>query len=118
MNRNVVPDMYQKKREQNWENPRETGSLTSPQKFRNQDFTQLRDRCLNQGLLFEDDTFPALASSIGPGLLSENQLHRIQWKRPIVSSQKASWQIQGCNVINNFTCTYETLCDHLILNQN
>uniref|UniRef100_A0A674JDH6 Calpain 13 n=1 Tax=Terrapene triunguis TaxID=2587831 RepID=A0A674JDH6_9SAUR len=53
-------------------------------KFNNQDFTHLRDYCLSRGLLFEDDTFPAHVSSIGPNLLSEDKLSRLQWKRPMM----------------------------------
>ncbi|KGL86258.1 Calpain-13, partial [Charadrius vociferus] len=47
-----------------------------------QDFNRLRALCLSQGLLFEDSTFPAHISSIGPNLLPEDKLRRIQWKRP------------------------------------
>uniref|UniRef100_A0A8C4Y539 Calpain catalytic domain-containing protein n=1 Tax=Gopherus evgoodei TaxID=1825980 RepID=A0A8C4Y539_9SAUR len=59
----------------------------SPQKFNNQDFTHLRDYCLSRGLLFEDDTFPAHVSSIGPNLLSEDKLSRLQWKRPMACGE-------------------------------
>ncbi|NXK36624.1 CAN13 protein, partial [Piprites chloris] len=48
-----------------------------------QDFNNLRALCLSQGLLFEDDTFPAHISSIGPNLLPEDKLRQIEWKRPI-----------------------------------
>uniref|UniRef100_A0A663EYM2 Calpain catalytic domain-containing protein n=1 Tax=Aquila chrysaetos chrysaetos TaxID=223781 RepID=A0A663EYM2_AQUCH len=51
-------------------------------KFNNQDFNQLRALCLSQGLLFEDATFPAHVSSIGPNLLPAAELWQIQWKRP------------------------------------
>ncbi|NXX63583.1 CAN13 protein, partial [Scopus umbretta] len=47
-----------------------------------QDFNSLRASCLSQGLLFEDATFPADISSIGPSLLPEDKLWQIQWKRP------------------------------------
>uniref|UniRef100_A0A8B9QJQ5 Calpain catalytic domain-containing protein n=1 Tax=Apteryx owenii TaxID=8824 RepID=A0A8B9QJQ5_APTOW len=57
----------------------------SLKKFKNQDFSRLRASCLSQGLLFEDDTFPAHVSSIGPNLLSEDKLRLIRWKRPPVS---------------------------------
>uniref|UniRef100_A0A672UGT5 Calpain catalytic domain-containing protein n=1 Tax=Strigops habroptila TaxID=2489341 RepID=A0A672UGT5_STRHB len=58
------------------------GSLQNLKKFNNQDFNHLRASCLSQGLLFEDATFPAHVSSIGPDLVSEDKLHQIQWKRP------------------------------------
>ncbi|NXY13854.1 CAN13 protein, partial [Atrichornis clamosus] len=48
-----------------------------------QDFSYLRTLCLSQGLLFEDVTFPADTSSIGPSLLSADKLRQIQWKRPV-----------------------------------
>ncbi|KFO56700.1 Calpain-13, partial [Corvus brachyrhynchos] len=47
-----------------------------------QDFKDLKALCLSQGLLFEDATFPAHISSIGPNLLPEEKLWQIQWKRP------------------------------------
>uniref|UniRef100_A0A8D2LX19 Uncharacterized protein n=1 Tax=Varanus komodoensis TaxID=61221 RepID=A0A8D2LX19_VARKO len=82
------------------QNPRGEGSLASPKKFKNQDFVRLRDHCLNHGLLFEDYTFPADHSSIGPGLLSDAQLLQIQWFRPTVSSSQVcnglwAWLIIG-----------------------
>ncbi|XP_023614396.1 calpain-13 [Myotis lucifugus] len=51
-------------------------------KFKGQDFKTLRDRCLSRGLLFEDETFPAESSSIGPLLLQGKRLSRLQWERP------------------------------------
>uniref|UniRef100_A0A8U7MDU9 Uncharacterized protein n=1 Tax=Corvus moneduloides TaxID=1196302 RepID=A0A8U7MDU9_CORMO len=51
-------------------------------KFNSQDFKDLKALCLSQGLLFEDATFPAHISSIGPNLLPEEKLWQIQWKRP------------------------------------
>ncbi|ERE68646.1 calpain-13-like protein [Cricetulus griseus] len=55
---------------------------TSVVKFKNQDFRTLRDRCLNRGQLFIDDTFPAEASSIGQKLLKGKHLSKLEWKRP------------------------------------
>nr|XP_021140491.1 calpain-13 isoform X4 [Columba livia]XP_021140493.1 calpain-13 isoform X4 [Columba livia]XP_021140494.1 calpain-13 isoform X4 [Columba livia]XP_021140495.1 calpain-13 isoform X4 [Columba livia]XP_021140496.1 calpain-13 isoform X4 [Columba livia]XP_021140497.1 calpain-13 isoform X4 [Columba livia]XP_021140498.1 calpain-13 isoform X4 [Columba livia]XP_021140499.1 calpain-13 isoform X4 [Columba livia]XP_021140500.1 calpain-13 isoform X4 [Columba livia] len=68
--------------EQGWQTTGTTGSLQNVKKFNNQDFSRLRASCLSQGLLFEDATFPAHVSSIGPNLLPEDTLRRIQWKRP------------------------------------
>ncbi|XP_062427280.1 calpain-13 [Rhea pennata] len=67
---------------QDWKTVGTAGSLQSLKKFNNQDFSHLRASCLSQGLLFEDDTFPAHVSSIGPNLLPEDKLWLIQWKRP------------------------------------
>ncbi|XP_062345334.1 calpain-13 [Cinclus cinclus] len=68
--------------EQGWQTTGATGSLQSLKKFNSQDFKKLRALCLSQGLLFEDATFPAYISSIGPSLLPEEKLWQIQWKRP------------------------------------
>lgn len=54
-------------------------------KFKGQDFKTLQDHCLRRGLLFEDETFPAEISSIGPSLLQGKNLSRLQWVRPKVS---------------------------------
>ena len=71
--------------EQGWQTTGATGSLQNLKKFNNQDFSHLRALCLSQGLLFEDATFPAHISSIGPNLLPEDKPWRIEWKRPTVS---------------------------------
>ncbi|XP_053916847.1 calpain-13 isoform X2 [Cuculus canorus] len=68
--------------EQGWQTAQPTGSLRNLKKLNNQDFSRLRAQCLSQGLLFEDATFPAHVSSIGPNLLPEDKLRQIQWKRP------------------------------------
>lgn len=61
---------------------REPLSQTPVIKFKGQDFKTLRDRCLSRGLLFEDETFPAEISSIGPLLLQGKSLSSLQWERP------------------------------------
>ncbi|XP_054677100.1 calpain-13-like isoform X3 [Grus americana] len=68
--------------EQGWQKTGAMESLQNLKKFNNQDFSHLRALCLSQGLLFEDDTFPAHVNSIGPNLLPKDKLHQIQWKRP------------------------------------
>ncbi|XP_059696717.1 calpain-13 isoform X3 [Haemorhous mexicanus] len=68
--------------EQGWRTTGATGSPQNLRKFNSQDFRDLRASCLSQGLLFEDATFPAHISSIGPTLLPEEKLRQIQWKRP------------------------------------
>uniref|UniRef100_A0A8C9BL66 Calpain catalytic domain-containing protein n=1 Tax=Phocoena sinus TaxID=42100 RepID=A0A8C9BL66_PHOSS len=50
-------------------------------KFRQQDFYSLRDYCLNRGLLFEDETFPAETYSIGLQLLKGRNLSSLSWMR-------------------------------------
>lgn len=71
--------------EQGWQTTGARGSPQNLKNFNNQDFNQLRALCLSQGLLFEDATFPAHVSSIGPNLLPADKLWQIQWKRPTVS---------------------------------
>ncbi|KAB0362273.1 hypothetical protein FD754_006429 [Muntiacus muntjak] len=55
---------------------------TSIIKFKEQDFYSLWDHCLNRGLLFEDETFPAETSSIGLPLLKGKNLSSLSWMRP------------------------------------
>ncbi|KAM9054521.1 LOW QUALITY PROTEIN: calpain-13 [Megaptera novaeangliae] len=50
-------------------------------KFKQQDFYSLRDYCLNRGLLFEDETFPAETYSVGLQLQGKN-LSSLSWMRP------------------------------------
>ncbi|XP_064271399.1 calpain-13 isoform X3 [Passer domesticus] len=68
--------------ERGWQTTGATGNLQNLKKLNSQDFRDLRASCLSRGLLFEDATFPAHASSIGPTLLPEEKLRQIQWKRP------------------------------------
>ncbi|XP_007936999.1 calpain-13 [Orycteropus afer afer] len=57
-------------------------------KFKDQDFKYLRDHCLRKGQLFEDETFPAVASSIGLQLLQGKGLPSPEWKRPWMDSSR------------------------------
>ena len=47
-----------------------------------QDFVQLRDKCLQEGVLFEDPSFPADESSI---YFSRKSGRHFEWLRPTVS---------------------------------
>ncbi|KAJ7340994.1 hypothetical protein JRQ81_004467, partial [Phrynocephalus forsythii] len=90
--RNIPVDMYSKKTGQN---SGKTRSPDSPQNFKNQDFIELRDYYHSHGLLFEDPTFPADISSIGPKVLSEDNLHKIEWIRPTVIQKNPSLFVDG-----------------------
>ncbi|KAM4866843.1 calpain-13 isoform 2-T2 [Thomomys bottae] len=68
-------------------NTPEPPTETSVVRFKNQDFTSLRDHCLSQGLPFVDETFPAEASSIGQKLLQGKNISNLQWKRPVDLSE-------------------------------
>ncbi|XP_029691020.1 calpain-2 catalytic subunit-like isoform X1 [Takifugu rubripes] len=60
------------------------GTNDHAQKYLNQDFESLRDDCLERGVLFEDDYFEALPSSLGYDELgpSSYKVRGIAWKRP------------------------------------
>lgn len=64
-------------------------------KFKGQDFKTLRDRCLSRGHLFEDETFPAEISSIGPLLLQGKHLSSLRWERPKVSEPPGTHPAPG-----------------------
>lgn len=65
------------------------GSPDDPEKFLHQDYEQLKQYCLIQGLRYIDERFPPDRSSIGPGVLSPSDLARVVWLRPTVSSAAA-----------------------------
>uniref|UniRef100_G1KGI9 Calpain 13 n=1 Tax=Anolis carolinensis TaxID=28377 RepID=G1KGI9_ANOCA len=91
---NLPSNLYQNKFEQKSE---KIGSLSFPRKFENQDFVYLTDYCLKHGILFEDDTFPAHYSSIGPKVLPEDKLRRIKWLRPIDIMRYPRLFVDGVN---------------------
>ncbi|XP_063775090.1 calpain-8-like [Pseudophryne corroboree] len=60
------------------------GSNKNPVKYLNQDYEELRARCLASGTLFEDPTFPARQPSLGVNDLGpkSDQVQGLVWKRP------------------------------------
>uniref|UniRef100_A0A3B4ZUZ1 Calpain-3 n=1 Tax=Stegastes partitus TaxID=144197 RepID=A0A3B4ZUZ1_9TELE len=60
------------------------GSLNKPLRFNGQDFSNLRQECLQKKSLFEDDSFPATVESLGFKELGHksNKVKNIVWKRP------------------------------------
>ncbi|XP_068927914.1 calpain-13 [Petaurus breviceps papuanus] len=60
-------------------NPNNLGSIVQ---FKNQDFTSLKNHCLRNGRLFEDDMFPANDSAIGQRLMNEKPILSPEWRRP------------------------------------
>lgn len=62
------------------------GSLNKPIRFNNQDYSVLRQECVQRKSLFEDDTFPATVESLGYKELGHksNKVKNIVWKRPKV----------------------------------
>ncbi|CAI5770844.1 calpain-13-like isoform X1 [Podarcis lilfordi] len=80
-NRNPTPEMYPRKPEPDVPKSERAGNVTSTVKFKNQDFVQLRDHCLNHGVLFQDETFPVNRSSIGH-LPFLKKPYTLEWRRP------------------------------------
>lgn len=62
------------------------GTNDHAQKYLNQDFESLREACLERGVLFEDDCFEALPSSLGYNELGPGsyKVRGITWRRPTV----------------------------------
>uniref|UniRef100_A0A672ZYR8 Calpain-2 catalytic subunit n=1 Tax=Sphaeramia orbicularis TaxID=375764 RepID=A0A672ZYR8_9TELE len=60
------------------------GSNSQAIKYLNQDYDSLRLRCLEAGRLFQDETFPALPTSLGFNELGPNsyKVRGVTWKRP------------------------------------
>lgn len=63
------------------------GTNSQALKYLNQDYEALRARCFESGSLFQDDTFPALPSSLGFKELgpASYKTRGVSWKRPTVS---------------------------------
>lgn len=62
------------------------GSHERAVKYLNQDYEELRNQCLEAGVLFQDPSFPAIASSLGFKELGphSSKTRGIEWKRPTV----------------------------------
>ncbi|XP_045716506.1 calpain-2 catalytic subunit [Phyllostomus hastatus] len=60
------------------------GSHERAVKYLNQDYEELRNQCLEAGVLFQDPSFPAIASSLGFKELGphSSKTQGIEWKRP------------------------------------
>lgn len=56
-----------------------------------QDYEALQARCLRDGCLFEDSSFPATLSSIGSGPLLRALPPGLQWRRPPVRGREGLW---------------------------
>ncbi|XP_077630348.1 calpain-14 isoform X1 [Crocuta crocuta] len=57
-------------------------SLGGSSQLPKQDYEALRERCLMEGCLFEDDSFPASLCSVGSGPLLRKLPPGLQWRRP------------------------------------
>nr|XP_006136645.1 calpain-1 catalytic subunit [Pelodiscus sinensis]XP_006136646.1 calpain-1 catalytic subunit [Pelodiscus sinensis]XP_025033959.1 calpain-1 catalytic subunit [Pelodiscus sinensis] len=66
-------------------------------KYLGQDFETLRNACLQRGSLFQDDTFPPTASSLGFKELGPNssKTYGIKWKRPTEMCSNPQFIVDG-----------------------
>ncbi|XP_065144726.1 calpain-1 catalytic subunit [Paramisgurnus dabryanus] len=71
------------------------GSKAKPLKFMDQDYHFLQDYCLQKKLRFLDDYFPPDPRSIGKGLLKQEDMLKIEWKRPKAMRQNAEFVVDG-----------------------
>lgn len=60
------------------------GTFAKPEPFLNQDYEQLKQYCLIQGVRFIDKMFPPDQRSIGGDVLKPADLSRVEWLRPAV----------------------------------
>ncbi|XP_062848408.1 calpain-2 catalytic subunit-like [Trichomycterus rosablanca] len=58
------------------------GTPSNPQKFLDQDYEELRRDFVKNKARFVDETFPPNESSIGPNLLHDDAMARVEWIRP------------------------------------
>ncbi|XP_036398722.1 calpain-1 catalytic subunit-like [Megalops cyprinoides] len=58
------------------------GTPENPEKFYQQDFEYLRQYFIIRGRTFVDEMFPPDRNSIGPGILSPEEMERVEWIRP------------------------------------
>lgn len=75
--------------QRSWKLGQKDSEGASPQLPR-QDYEALQERCLRDGCLFEDDTFPATLSSIGRGHLLQKLPGNLQWRRPMVRVEEGA----------------------------
>uniref|UniRef100_A0A4W5Q8A0 Calpain catalytic domain-containing protein n=1 Tax=Hucho hucho TaxID=62062 RepID=A0A4W5Q8A0_9TELE len=71
------------------------GSLANAGKYRNQDFQQLKQYCLDRRVRYIDQMFPPDHNSIGEGLLSPDDMGRVVWLRPAKIAQNPDFIISG-----------------------
>lgn len=65
-------------------------SLGGSSQLPRQDYEALRERCLMEDRLFEDDSFPASLCSVGSGPLLRKLPPGLQWRRPPVREEGTS----------------------------
>ncbi|XP_026215138.1 calpain 2, (m/II) large subunit, like [Anabas testudineus] len=73
------------------------GSNSQAVKYLNQDYEVLRQRCFESGQLFQDETFPALPSSLGFKELgsASYKTRGVTWKRPTELTSDPEFIVSG-----------------------
>ncbi|XP_068195150.1 calpain-1 catalytic subunit-like [Antennarius striatus] len=71
------------------------GTMANPVRFLNQDFQQLKQYCLFQRVRYIDEMFPPDKRSIGQGVLSPEELQRVEWRRPGKLVPNPSFTVEG-----------------------
>nr|XP_040054818.1 calpain-1 catalytic subunit-like [Gasterosteus aculeatus aculeatus] len=71
------------------------GTFAKPEPFLNQDYEQLKQYCLIQGVRFIDKMFPPDQRSIGGDVLKPADLSRVEWLRPAKLVPKPSFEVDG-----------------------
>uniref|UniRef100_A0A3B4VJT7 Calpain-2 catalytic subunit n=1 Tax=Seriola dumerili TaxID=41447 RepID=A0A3B4VJT7_SERDU len=73
------------------------GSNSRAVKYLNQDYEALRQRCFETGQLFQDETFPALPSSLGFNELgpSSYKTRGVSWRRPTELTSDPEFIVSG-----------------------
>uniref|UniRef100_A0A3Q2CK41 Calpain-2 catalytic subunit n=1 Tax=Cyprinodon variegatus TaxID=28743 RepID=A0A3Q2CK41_CYPVA len=75
------------------------GTNSHAVKYLNQDYEVLKQRCLETGQLFQDDTFPALVSSLGFNELGPKsyKVRGVSWKRPTELTSEPEFIVSGAS---------------------
>uniref|UniRef100_A0A8C5GJZ8 Calpain-3 n=1 Tax=Gouania willdenowi TaxID=441366 RepID=A0A8C5GJZ8_GOUWI len=75
------------------------GSLNKPVRFNSQEFSSLRQECLQKKTLFEDESFPATVESLGFKELGHksNKVKNIVWKRPKEICENPQFIVEGAS---------------------
>ncbi|XP_028422126.1 calpain-8-like [Perca flavescens] len=71
------------------------GSFANPDRFFNQDYEQLKQCCVAQGVKYIDQTFPPDRNSIGQGILTPSDLARVVWMRPEKIAPCPAFVVEG-----------------------
>ncbi|XP_061579152.1 calpain-2 catalytic subunit-like [Cololabis saira] len=78
---------------------RGVGTNSRALRYLDQDYEALRDRCLETGQLFQDDTFPALTSSLGFDELGprSHKVRGVTWTRPTELTSEPEFILSGAS---------------------